>query len=103
MRPGALVMALAIGLGAASCSPARGPGPTVSLRMAGGPKSASVTIDDQFVGTLDVVAARGVALPPGAHRVTVEAAGYFAWDKIVEAREGGGPLRLEVQLAPIPE
>ena len=101
MRVAALAAVLA--LASAACSPARGPGPTVSLRMTGGPRSASVTIDDRFVGTLDVVAARGVALPPGTHRVTVEAAGHFAWDKLVEAREGSGPIRLEVRLVPIPD
>jgi hypothetical protein len=87
----------------ASCSPARGPGPTVSLRMVGSPKAASVTIDDRFVGTLDVVSARGVALPPGSHRVTVEAPGHFPFDKMIEAKEGSGPLRLEVKLLPMPE
>ena len=76
---------------------------TVSVRMAGTPPNASVTIDDQFVGTLEIVSARGVAVPPGQHRVTVEAAGYLPWDKIVEAKEGGGPLRLDVRLTPVPE
>jgi hypothetical protein len=62
-----------------------------------------VTIDDQFVGTLDVVAARGVALPPGTHRVTVEAPGFFPVDKLVEAREGAAPIRLDVRLVPVPD
>lgn len=77
--------------------------PTVSMRMTGAPKNASVTIDDEFVGTLDVVSARGVALPPGKHRITVEAAGYFPWDKVVEAAPGQGPLRLDAALVPIPD
>ncbi len=87
----------------AACSPARGPGPTVSFRVVGSPRNASVTIDDQFVGSLAVVASRGVALPPGTHRVTVEAAGHFPFDKIVEAKEGAPPIRLAVDLVPIPE
>jgi len=71
--------------------------------MAGGPENASVTVDDQFVGTLDVVARRGVALPPGKHRVTVEAPGHLPWDKLVEAKEGDAPIRLDVKLVPIPD
>lgn len=93
---------LALALALAACGPPAAPR-TVSMRMTGGPPAASVTVDDQFVGTLDVVSARGVALPPGRHRVTVEAAGHLPWDKIVEAKEGDPPLRLEVRLTPIPD
>ena len=75
--------------------------PTVSMRMKGGPAEASVTIDDQYVGPLAVVAARGVALPVGSHRISVEMPGYFPWDKVVEAKDG--PVLLEVKLAALPE
>jgi hypothetical protein len=73
------------------------------MRMVGSPPNASITIDDVFVGRLDAVVARGVALPVGAHRVSVEAPGFLPWDKVVEAKEGAGPVRLEVRLVPIPE
>ena len=85
-----------------ACGPAREP-KTVSLRMIGAPPNASVTIDDQFVGSLAVVQARGVALPPGQHRISVEAAGFFPHDQIVEAKEGAGPMRVEVKLTPVPD
>ncbi len=98
LRVGALALAMA-GL---ACGPPAATA-TVSMRMVGTPKTASVTIDDVFVGTLDVVMQRGVALPRGRHRISVEAAGHFPWDKIVEAKEGQGPLRLDVQLVPIPD
>lgn len=78
--------------------------PTTSLRVKGAPqapKDASVTIDDQYVGALAFVAARGVALPEGKHRVTVEKAGYFPWDRVVEARHQ--PIYLEVELTRIPD
>jgi hypothetical protein len=71
--------------------------------MLGAPPNATVTIDDIFVGRLDMVSARGVALPAGSHRVSVEAPGYFAWDRMVEAKEGAGPIRLEVRLVATPE
>jgi hypothetical protein len=95
-------LAVALGLALASCGPPAAP-KTVSMRMAGGPPNASVTVDDQFVGTLDVVARRGVALPPGRHRVTVEAPGHLPWDKLVEAKEGEAPVRLDVKLVPVPD
>ena len=63
--------------------------------------AAAVTIDDQYIGTFAYVAAHGVAMPPGKHRVTVEKPGYFPWDRLVEAR---GPLvRLDVALVRVPE
>ena len=93
---------LSLSLSVAACAPAAAPR-TVSMRMFGGPGNASVTVDDIFVGTLDVVSSRGVALPPGTHHVSVEAPGHLPWDKVVEAREGAGPLRLDVKLVPIPD
>ena len=85
-----------------ACGPPAAP-KTVSMRVAGGPGNASVTVDDTFVGTLDVVSRRGVALPPGMHRVSVEAPGHLPWDKVVEAKEGAGPLQLDVKLVPVPD
>jgi hypothetical protein len=87
---------------AAACGPGRD-AKYVAMRMTGSPPTATVTVDDHYVGTLDVVGARGVALTPGAHRISVEAPGYFAWDKIVEAKEGQGPVRLSVNLTPVPD
>lgn len=86
----------------AACGPPPPP-KTISMRMVGSPPNASVTIDDVFVGRLDTVAARGVALPVGTHHVSVEAPGYLPWDEVVEAKEGAGPLRLEVRLVATPE
>jgi hypothetical protein len=73
------------------------------MRMTGSPPTATVTIDDHYVGTLDVVGARGVALPEGPHRISVEAPGYFSWDRIVEMKEGQGPVRLAVDLVRVPD
>ena len=92
---------LAIVLVAAiACGPAAGP--TSSMRvLSNGPPNASVMVDDHFVGTLEVVTKRGVALPAGVHRVTVEATSYFPWDKVIEAR--GSPVKLDVRMVPVPE
>jgi len=90
-----------LALAAAGCQAHR---PAVSLtvqRAADAPRDASVYIDEQFVGLLGVVAARGVRLPEGAHRITVEKVGYFAWDqRVVSDRQ---PIVLRVELRKIPE
>ena len=69
--------------------------------MRGNVADAAVTIDEQPVGALAYVQARGVALPAGQHRITVEKAGYFPWDRLVEAR--GERIEIEVILTKIPD
>lgn len=65
------------------------------------PRDASVYIDEEFIGPLYYVAAHGVRLPTGKHRVSITRDGYFPWDRLVEAdRE---PIHLDVQLVPIPD
>jgi len=70
-------------------------------RAAETPRDASVYIDEQFVGFLGVVAARGVRLPEGEHRISVEKVGYFPWDRLVISDRT--PITLNVELRRIPE
>jgi len=86
---------------ATACAPSRPA--TVSLRVSGNVRDAHVTIDDQYLGAFAFVAKKGVALPPGPHRITVEKTGYFAWDKVVVANEGDPPIKLDVILVEIPD
>lgn len=89
---------------AAGCEPARAPAqPTVSLRIRGAPLNATVIVDEEALGSLEFVAAHGVALPPGVHFVTVQAPGYFPWDRQVEAKPGSSPIALEVALTKVPD
>jgi hypothetical protein len=76
---------------------------TVSLRVAGAPGDASVTVDDRYIGAFGYVVKRGVALPPGKHRITVEKTGFFPWDRLVEVHEGDPLLSLDVTLVKIPD
>ena len=76
---------------------------TTSLRIKGDVTDASVTVDDQYIGAFAYVAAHGVALPPGKHRITIEKTGYFPWDRLVEAHEGDPPVHIEVVLTKIPD
>jgi len=87
--------------GSVSCQLVASTPATVSLRVQGNVADAQVTIDDIAVGALAYVAARGVALPPGRHRVTVERTGYFPWDALVEANQA--PIYLQVTMVPIPD
>lgn len=77
--------------------------PAVSMRVSRAdatPRDASVYIDEQFVGYLGVVQARGVRLPEGEHRITIERDGYFPWDRLVVSDRS--PIELHVELIPIP-
>ncbi len=85
-----------------ACAACAGPS-TVSLKLSGNVPDALVTIDDQPLGTVKYVGKRGVALPPGVHRLTVEKHGYFPFDLLVEAKEGEGPVVVEVEMEPIPD
>jgi hypothetical protein len=100
-RVGALVLLVATGCEVGFPHSAA---PTASLRMHGAPADALVTIDEEMVGPLALVAARGVALHKGTHQVTVTAPGFFPWDELVKA-DGSSQKRieLEVNLVPIPQ
>ncbi|MBN1607970.1 MAG: PEGA domain-containing protein [Polyangiaceae bacterium] len=67
----------------------------------GTPSDASVYIDEQYIGPLYYVAARGVRMPIGEHRITVTREGYFDWDTIVVADRD--PIALNVALVPVPD
>jgi len=95
------LVATSVCLGLAACTPTRPA--TVSLRVQGNVRDAHVTIDDQYLGAFAYVAKKGVALPPGPHRITVEKTGYFPWDKVVVANEGDPPIKLDVILVEIPD
>jgi hypothetical protein len=90
---------LGLGLLTAACTSTQ----TVSLRLTGNVPDAVVTIDDQHLGSVKYVGRRGVALPPGTHRITVEKAGYFPFDKLVEAKAGDEAVDVKVVLEPIPD
>ena len=99
----AAALALLLILSLASCQPpAARPGVSLSLsRSKESPRDASVLIDEEYIGVLGYVAARGVRLPSGKHRITIEKPGYFPWDRLVEA--GNDPIHLDITLEPIPD
>jgi hypothetical protein len=73
----------------------------VVVKLQGAEQDALVTIDDEYVDKLGVLARRGIKLPRGTYRITVEKVGYFPWDRLVQV--GDEPLVLAVKLVPIPD
>lgn len=65
------------------------------------PRRALVYIDDQFIGTLDYVEQKGVRLPEGKHRVSVQKNGYYPFDALVESDRY--PIALNVELLRLPD
>ena len=72
------------------------------LRFAGDQKDALVTIDDEYVGKLGRLQRRGIKLPVGEHRVTIEKVGFFPFDQLIiihaEQRQD-----MKVELTEIPD
>jgi len=87
---------------ATACAPSAPP--TTSLRFSRDqktPRDASVIIDEEYIGPLFWVAARGVRVRSGTHRITVERDGYFPYD--VSFVAGRSLVRLDVKLVPVPD
>ncbi len=77
-------------------------GPRVLLRLDGNVDRALVTVNDRYIGRLEQLRTRGIALPPGEYRITVEQVGYFPWDRLIYV-EDQPELEMDVQLTPIPD
>lgn len=99
----ATLLCLAVATSQAACT-SIGLRSAVSMKMTRvnhAPRDASVYIDEEFIGPLYYVAAHGVRLPTGTHRISVLRDGYFPWDRLIEADRQ--PIALEVELVPIPD
>lgn len=101
IRTSGLVGVLAFAL--CACHGAKSTGPRSKLTLSGTPPEAAVLIDEQPIGTLAMVQKLGVALPPGQHRLTVQADGYFPADLLVDVDAHGGVIRRSIQLTALPE
>jgi hypothetical protein len=95
---------VAFTLALTACGPSLTGQAAVSLKVQRSPetpKNASVSIDETYIGPLSIVAAHGVRIPVGTHRITVEKDGYFPFDRLVTADRDD--ILLTVKLEPIPD
>lgn len=65
------------------------------------PGEALVYIDGQYIGTLRAVSVRGLRIPEGEHRVSVEKNGYLPYDTLVVSDLK--PIFLRVELLKLPD
>lgn len=96
-----VVLCVAIGAWVASCSsvPVR-PSKSASLRVIAEPETASVYVNDQFVGSGRLLALRPKAMRPGVKFITFQAPNYFPHDVRLELPAGETTVR--IKLRPIP-
>ena len=74
----------------------------VMVRIQGQPPGALVYVDDRYIGRLEQLAARGLKIPEGEYRLTVEEVGYFPHDQLLVVQKGRSG-RVQVRLTPIPD
>jgi len=70
-------------------------------RPEGTPKDALVYVDEQYVGTLELVAKNGMRIPEGEHRLSVEKNGYYPFDTIIVSDRD--PIVVRVELLKLPD
>jgi PEGA domain len=100
----ALGFSLLLGLGGALGCATMGLRAAVSMKVektADTPRDALVYIDGQYVAPLGTVVKRGVRVPEGEHRVSVEKNGYYPFDAIIVSRRE--PIFLKVELVELPD
>jgi hypothetical protein len=71
-----------------------------SLRVIAEPKTTTVYVDDQYIGSARVLAVRPKAMTPGVKYVTFKAPDYFPHD--VRLDLPAGETTIEMKLRPIP-
>jgi hypothetical protein len=95
-----LAPALALALAAGCAGTQKPKGPAAELRVIAVPVSATVQVDERFVGAARVLDKRPAKLSPGLKRITIEAPGYFPHDIAVELPSG--VTTLNIKLRPVP-
>jgi hypothetical protein len=94
-------LALVLGLVLCACAGTQKPkGPPAELRVLAEPASATVQVNERFVGAARVLDKRPAKLVPGKKLITLEAPGYFPHD--LEVDLPAGVTTLNVKLRPVP-
>ena len=96
-----LLLALALSLPLAACAGAQKPKtPPAELRVVAEPPSATVVVNERFVGSARVLDKRPAKLVPGKKQITIEAPGYFPHDIEVELPSGVTTLNIKLRAVP---
>lgn len=77
-------------------------GPRGTVRFAGDPTNAIVTVDEDRIGPIHMYNQRGVLLRPGTHRIVVSAEGFFPEYRLIELKKDQ-VLELAFKLRAIPK
>jgi hypothetical protein len=94
-------LALLLGTLLAACAGTQKPkGPPAELRIVAEPVSASVQVNERFVGAARVLDKRPAKLTPGKKRITIEAPGYFPHDLEVELPAGVTTINIKLRQVP---
>lgn len=70
------------------------------LRVLAEPETTTVYVDDRYVGSARVLAAKPRALSPGFKLITFKAPGYFPHDVRLELPSGVTTLRMKLRKIP---
>ena len=91
----------AAGLLLAACGHAQHPRQKpAELRVLAVPATASVQVNERFVGAARVLDKQPAKMAPGKKRITIEAPGYFPHD--LELDLPAGVTTVEIKLRPVP-
>lgn len=84
----------------AGCSVELNRTPPVRLRIIAVPETASVYLNEEFLGSARVLAVRPEELPRGHYRLTITAPGYFPHDMMIELAPGTTTVRIKLRAIP---
>lgn len=100
-RSAALVCAMLLAsLSLASCVRPPPPPQLAKLRVLAEPETTTVYVDDRYIGSARVLAAKPRSLSPGIKLVTFKAPGYFPHDVRLDLPSGLTTVRMKLRKIP---
>jgi hypothetical protein len=91
---------LAFNVSLSSCVRQPPPPQLAKLRVLAEPETTTVYVDDRYVGSARVLAAKPRSLSPGSKLVTFKAPGYFPHDVRLELPSGVTTVRMKLRKIP---
>ena len=91
---------LAFSVSSSSCVRPPPPPRLAKLRVVAEPETTTVYVDDRYVGSARVLAAKPRSLSPGIKLVTFKAPGYFPHDVRLDLPSGVTTVRMKLRKIP---